>query len=345
MVIFVAAFTVLTALFAITARRPADMGFSLNFIGVLLAPVVYLMAREKPADDARDLLVFCLAGAGAAALMAVVGIAVLSEARATGLFGGPNLFPRLAIPLGFVAMGGALLLPGRSRMIFYLGPIFALTAGLLSGSRGAVLALAPLALLAIAALAIRRETRRDLIVFGGLAIVAIAGILLFSPGVTTRMLTAITGIGDVFGGTASADVATYERQILLAAGWSSFLSSPWVGYGWANLSYAAAAADPAHLGQLAGRVFMFHNDALDFAVAAGLFGVAAYLAILAAPIVGAIVPPRDGLRTVRLYGALVLSISFFVFGLTDMTLGYDVTTTLYAFLTALLLGVRTPVRS
>ena len=159
------------------------------------------------------------------------------------------------------------------------------------------------------------------------------------------LLTAVSSIGDVFGGTASADVATYERQILLAAGWTSFLSSPWIGYGWANLSYAAAAADPAHLGQLAGQVFMFHNDALDFAVAAGVFGIAVYLALLAAPIVGALAAPRDSLRTVRVYGALVLSISFFVFGLTDMTLGYDVTTTLYAFLTALLLGVRTPVRS
>ena len=186
MIMFVAAFAVLTAIFAITARQPADMGFSLNFIGVLLAPVVYLMAREKPADDARDLLIFCLAGAGAAALLAVGGLAMLSEARATGYFGGPNLFPRLAIPLGFVAMGGALLLPGRSRMIFYLGPIFALVAGLLSGSRGAVLALAPLALLAIAALAIRRQTRRDLVVFGGLAIVAVVGVVLLSPDVTER---------------------------------------------------------------------------------------------------------------------------------------------------------------
>jgi hypothetical protein len=41
---------------------------------------------------------------------------------------------------------------------------------------------------------------------------------------------------------------------------------------------------------------------------------------------------------VRLYCALVLSVSFFIFGLTDMTFGYDLPTTLHAFLTAIVLG-------
>jgi hypothetical protein len=41
---------------------------------------------------------------------------------------------------------------------------------------------------------------------------------------------------------------------------------------------------------------------------------------------------------VRLYCALILSTSLFIFGLTDMTLGYDLPTTLYAFLTGIVLG-------
>jgi len=168
---------------------------------------------------------------------------------------------------------------------------------------------------------------------------------MLAPAESARLLSTISSIGDVIGGDASADFATYERQAMLSAGWTAFLSAPWLGYGWANLGTAAALADPAGFGQLAGVVFMFHNDVLDFAVAGGVFGLAAYVLFLVAPIAGAFAAPRDSLRTVRFYGALVLSVSFLVFGLTDMTFGYDLTTTLYAFLTALLLGVRTPARS
>jgi len=56
--------------------------------------------------------------------------------------------------------------------------------------------------------------------------------------------------------------------------------------------------------------------------------------------------PHDRFHTVRLYCALILSTSLFIFGLTDMTLGYDLPTTLYAFLTAIVLGAfRDPAQS
>jgi hypothetical protein len=67
-------------------------------------------------------------------------------------------------------------------------------------------------------------------------------------------------------------------------------------------------------------------------------GIVCWLAIIAAPIIGVFAMPRDRLHTVRLYCALILSTSLFIFGLTDMTLGYDLPTTLYAFLTAIVLG-------
>jgi O-antigen ligase len=344
MTIFVAAFAMLTAIFIITANEPDDVRFALNFIALLLAPAVFLMAREKPADDARLLTTLALAGTGAAAVLAVLVTVVLHEPRASGLFGGPNLFPRVAIPLGFIAMGGALIVPGRWRWVFYLGPLFALVVAVLAASRGAALALVPLALIAGIALFVRRATRRD--VLGLVAIVLVVGavVSVIAPAESARLLTTISSIGDVIAGDASADFATHERQAMLSAGWTAFMSAPWIGYGWADLGTAAAVAYPEGFGQLAGAVFMFHNDPLDFAVAGGVFGIAVYLLLLAAPIVGAFAAPRDELRAFRFYGALVLSVSFVVFGLTDMTFGYDLTTTLYAFATALLLGVRTTAR-
>lgn len=341
MVLFVAAFVILTLSFAVTARQPADVRFAANFLGLLLAPVVFLFSRERPANDIALVLTLALVGSGAGALVAITDTLLLGLPRAQGLFGGPNLLPRVAIPLGFVAMAGVLLVPGRNRYYFYLGPAFAMLATLLSASRGAALALPPLLILASIVLWRRGETRRDMVALAVVALVAIAGVWLLQPGAAVRIGTTLASIGDVIGGDASTDVATYERQAMLSAGWTAFQTAPLLGYGWANLGAAAALAYPAGFGQLAtSNSFMFHNDALDFAVAAGVAGIAVWLLLLVTPIIGAIAGPRDELRPLRTYGALVLSLSFLVFGVTDMTFGYDLTTTLYAFLTALLFGAR-----
>jgi len=83
---------------------------------------------------------------------------------------------------------------------------------------------------------------------------------------------------------------------------------------------------------------MYHNDFFNSAVAAGIVGIVAWLATMLAPIVGVLAMPRDRFAGTRLYCALLLSLSFFIFGLTDMTFGYDLPTTLHAFLTAIVLG-------
>ena len=73
-------------------------------------------------------------------------------------------------------------------------------------------------------------------------------------------------------------------------------------------------------------------------MAAGVVGIVSWLMVLAAPLVGVAVMPKDRFSTLRLYCALILSVSFFIFGLTDLTFGYDLPTTLYAFMTAVVLG-------
>jgi O-antigen ligase len=140
-------------------------------------------------------------------------------------------------------------------------------------------------------------------------------------------------LGDVFGQLATdpsqiTDGAVSERLYLWQAGWVTFLKSPLLGFGWANF---AQAAQPYV-------VYFFHNDFLDMAVAAGIVGIVCWLAIIVAPLVGVFAMPRDPFHALRVYCALILSVSLFIFGLTDMTLGYDLPTTLYAFLTAIVLG-------
>ena len=347
MIMFVAAFAVLTAIFAITARQPADVRLLAQLPRRCCSrPSSILMAREKPADDARDLLILCLAGAGAAALLAVGGVAMLSVARATGFSADPISFPRVAIPLGFVAMGGALLVPGRSRIdLLSRSDLRDASPALLSASRGAALALAPLASCcdrrprhpARDATRPRRLRRpRDRCGCGGRGSSA--------PGVTARLLIDDLEHRRCLWRHASADVATYERQIHARRRVDGVPQlHRWIGYGWANLGYCRGARRSGasrtargprlHVPQRRARLRRRRRRRRD----RGLSRCCSRRRSLARSLRRATASGRCAL-----YGALVLSISFFVFGLTDMTLGYDLTTTLYAFLTALLLGVRTP---
>src|SRR5690606_3858330 len=87
------------------------------------------------------------------------------------------------------------------------------------------------------------------------------------------------------------------------------------------------------------RFFQFHNDLVNFAVAGGVVGIICWLLLLAAPLLGTLTRARDSLARARLYCCLVLTLGYAVFGLTDMTIGYDLPTTLYCFLTVAILAL------
>ena len=67
-------------------------------------------------------------------------------------------------------------------------------------------------------------------------------------------------------------------------------------------------------------------------------GIVCLVALLVGPIVGALTTPPDEHFSLRLFCCLLLSAWAAVSGLTDLTFGYDLPTTLYAFLAAIVLG-------
>ena len=144
-------------------------------------------------------------------------------------------------------------------------------------------------------------------------------------------------MGSVAEGGAVVDESTRERFVLYRAGWQSFQQSPWIGHGWGNIISSVkpfvSDGDQWMLTVLP----QLHNDVINFAVASGVIGVVAYLLVATAPIVGAILTPRDDLRTFRLYGATVLTIVYVGGGLTDLMFGFEFHTYLFAMLTAILL--------
>lgn len=340
-VIFVGVVIALTVLYAITARQPGDVLFFANFLAMPLSALLFLIALSRQGRDAAVLIArLCLAGAFVGLGFAFYDLFVRHLPRAQGLIGNPNLMPRIVLPLAFVALSGIFVDRGLLRWLYLLAPMAAIVTTVATGSRGASLAIPVLALIAGIFMLRERQTRLIAIVGGALvAIVAVVTLTLESSQLIDRFANVMGSFGDVLSGdTTTGDTPTDERLAMYTAGLEAFQQSPWVGWGWANLGNAAAAIRPEVFASAAGTAFMFHNDAVNFAVAGGVFGLLCLAALLIAPIVGALASPRDELFAVRLYCCLSLSIAFGIFGLTDSTLGYDMPTTLYALLTAIVLG-------
>ena len=68
----------------------------------------------------------------------------------------------------------------------------------------------------------------------------------------------------------------------------------------------------------------------------GGFGLGTYALLLVIPIVGGLASPRDSQYRARLYGCVLLVVSYFVLGLPDTMLSFPLHNALYVVLTAML---------
>jgi O-antigen ligase len=176
------------------------------------------------------------------------------------------------------------------------------------------------------------------------AVAALAVALPLAPGVLQRAeRTGAVLVQLVTTGT-SDEPSVAPRLAFWRAGIEAFTQRPLTGYGWSHRVRAAyeflpdkGAAFDAGFSGLNGNHHL-HADLLDMGVAGGVMGLLAYGLILLAPLLGALRSARDGQRTARLTGAVVLSTGYFVCGLTYLMFGYEFHTTLYVCLAAILLG-------
>jgi len=327
MLIFLAAFVSLAICFEVTAQEPGDVLLAANFLALLLAPVVYLLARRRPGAQTIAIVAALFAlGALVGALTGSYDVFITHKDRAVGWAQGGNLLARSVVLLGFMALAGIFASTGRRRWLYLLAPALALYALYLSGTRGVFVAVPVLGLIVVWAL--MRELRAPRLWYGiGVVaiIVAVAAIGIVSP--------RFVGLGSILeqvtlNASNVTDSATAQRIYMWTAGWHTFLKSPLIGFGFANFSEASQPYG----------IYMFHNDFFNMAVGAGLVGIFCWLAIIVAPMLGVLAMPPDRFANLRLYCALILSVSLLIFGLTDMTLGYDLPTTLHAFMTAVVLG-------
>lgn len=334
------AMAVLAACFALTADEPADMLSIFNFLPFILAAPLYVLARRSEGRWAKPFLYFCLAGAVSAVAIGVFDLFVRGYSRTEGYFAGAIIIGRLAVLFGFTA--GALYFAEDDARKWRgaIGPVLALIATIFSGSRGIVIAIPPIA----AVLALFVWLRNDIVGLHRptmLAVIIAVGVsaipLSIMLGGRLAMLATL-GEAVVPGSEVEFDLGTQFRLEFYAAGIQLFQQAPWLGYGWADIPRVAFTVldESRYFGAYSPDFFHFHNDAINFGVAAGLVGLACWMVFMVAPIAGSLT--RVFRWSGKVYVASVASTVYFVTGLTDITLGYDMPTTAFAMTAALGLG-------
>lgn len=341
LVMFFAGFILFALVSALSATNLADMRFVANFLPFILAAPVYLLAKKASGKKATYILFgLCLAGSFIALLVALSDTQIRNLGRAEGYFSGAIIFARNATILGFVAAIGFVVVRSPARYLFLLGPIFAIATTLLSQSRGTLIAI-PVLLAMLAYFYLRHtpgKTTRRLMGFSAL-ILMLGLVAFFVSGGAARLATLFEIIPQLLQNGRSGDESVNIRLDFYRTGVELFERSPWIGHGWAKMSdLVYAILNPALYDPLLIEKFHFHNDVLNFAVSGGILGVITYCIFLAAPLMGALRSPKDQYFSARLQILSLLTMLYFISGLTDMVIGYDLSTVMFAMLGALTLG-------
>jgi O-antigen ligase len=336
---FLFVFVLLAVLFALTSDSVSDALRAFNFTMLLAYGAIAWFLTVQTRPDAAQ-LVATLAGLGVAIgfLEILASVLLGHSVRPTAVNIGPIVLSNGMLALGFVSLGGALIRRDRLAWAFVLAPIVALAATLITGSRGPLIAV-PFAMVAAAIFFWRYRfggsMRAALIGAAGLTAAAAIGAVVVLQGRAGSMLGVFGAIAE---GGPVVDETTRLRLVLYKAGWQSFIESPWLGHGWGNIMGSVQPFIAASDLPLIAKLPQLHNDVLNFAVAGGVIGVAAYLLIISAPIVGAKFSSRDKLRPFRLYATTLVTIVYIGGGLTDLMFGFEFHTFLFAMLTAIILG-------
>jgi len=314
--------------FGITATSPLHIASILVFAPLfLIGPLITVFSRTSFRIGPGMIGTLAAIGAALAMLVAVYDAFVLHSPRAGGIVANPIHFADVVVALGFLSLVG-LFGEKRSKWVAVAGALFALIAVVLSGTRGAIVTIIPVAgiILVLAALW-GGLGRRSWLVVGVLVLIAVGGVVGtiqsgWSP--VTRVIATATSMLETGKTEDSSDNA---RMLMYQAAYNAFLQSPFYGHGMIGFTKIAADTMPPELNT---PVYdHLHNDVADFAVTGGIIGVIAYFCILLSPIAEAWTARGPHRRSAQL-GAITLSSAYFLMGLTNATFGILMLTVTFA---------------
>ena len=337
--LFVAGFILIVLAALAAAGSPSDLGFIVNFLPFLLVPPLRrAFGSLNDPNPALRVGQLALCSAVASLAFALVQWLVLGALRPGELTMNAIQFANTAMLMGFLSLSGWFAPGPRRRWWFLLGPFAGMFAVLLSGTRGAVLAVPLLSVIAFSIELLRSPRRREIALWGlgilaGLALVVILAAALGF----TRGLTLVSDFRTLVEGGA-VDQSINERLTLYKAGIKTFWGSPFTGFGWGDLVTAVLPEVSPDLRARMSQFSHLHNGLLSFAIGSGAFGIVAFGLFSFAPALGLRDLPPDGQSAARVHVALTLVAAFQIFQLTNILLGYDFHTIQFVVVTALALG-------
>jgi O-antigen ligase len=337
---FVGAWALIAVAFMLTNRPgSSDYLLSVNFAMFALYPLLAaaLQRFAGPNNSAR-VAMLALAGSFIALVLGAVQVFVQHYGRAEGYASNPIPSATVALFLGFFALVGLFAIRSAWRYLFLLGPVAGLATVLLAGSRGPLVALPALGLIALIMLPIRRAVSWG----AAVTVVLVAGAaFLLKPEAFGRVATLPRMALDVLTGQPIAwdlDQSGSVRYAIFEGSFAAFQRSPWIGYGWYEKTTVVARYTPFNVGFGDPRVAHLHSDILNLGVSAGVVGLLAYVLVLLAPIVSAANSPRDSQYRGRLFLALTLSAGFLCCGAVNLLFGFEFMTTMYVCFAAVFIG-------
>lgn len=334
-VLFAVPFLLILAVYAITSRPgTSDWLFAFNFtMFVFFVPLQAIFRRHARPGNALLVANLALAGTVLAAIVALVQIGFLDYRRAEGYGSNPIPSSTTALLLGFLALMGFLTASGPRRYLYLFGPLLGIVVVLLAGSRGPLLGAA--ALLTLVLLMIPRNRWLGAATLVAIAVAGIGGMVLF-PEYFGRVGRLVPMLEEMLSGEPIRETSGNIRLRIFEGSLQAFVNSPWIGHGWGAKTSVVDSylAEPV----FGSPKYHLHSDFLTFAVTGGVVGLAAYLMILLAPLLGTIRSPNDSQSGARAYGAATLVTGYAACGAVNLLFGFEYLTTFYVLLAAILLG-------
>ena len=312
-----------------------------NFLPYLLfIPAIGLLDRSAKPNNTLIIAILALLGAIIAATSAIYEVHILGVRRAVGFINTTNPFAMASVMLGFLSLMGFWALKDWRRYLFFIGPMVAAYAVILAGTRAAILIIMALCLLFAIFVGIKLNTRGRLVLAGVGVLAAVAGVVVvLALGADTRAFQAIESIYLFLAEGQAIDRSVAIRLELYRGGILAFLDAPIFGHGWRHHVQAARPymVDPT-IAEHVARWSHLHNDYINFAAMAGLFGLASYFIYLLVPIVGTWKSVRDSQYHTRLYGAFVVSVCYAIYGIFGSAFAAELLLCFGVVFTAVLLG-------
>ncbi|GHA22165.1 hypothetical protein GCM10007989_16930 [Devosia pacifica] len=324
--------------FSLSAEGPQDLLAIYLFTPLFLtAPMAALLGAGGRQVSLERAALAASAGAFFALAVALFDVTVAGHQRAGFSVNNPLHFAAIALTLGFLPPAAIPRSTGWRRTVMLCAPAAGAGAVILSGSRGPILAILPVLVIAIFGYLFMIGVRvRRLVLAMALGLMAVALLLTLAwlgvlpGGGTLHQVAAIITSGE------APDDSVAQRLLMYQSAYNAFLAAPVFGHGMADFIAITASYAPA--GTEMPTYDHLHNDIADFAVIGGLVGLVSYLLIIFAPLFEAARAPHHH-RGPAVYLALVLATAYLALGLTNAVFGIITQTVLFGFMAAYIVNL------